>query len=169
MQMRILTRLENSLANYWGGTKRDKLNGTKGFLRKSAVSCGFLRKSAVSCGFLRKSAPPKCCNSHEKRKSAKISENLRKTAKSARFVPFSLSLLIPLELLEPNLVANFAETHTHKHTQNNLHMKWPGESKQRCELSYARGRELNPNIFFSNFSGASGISRQNPGISRQKS
>ena len=32
-----------------------------------------------------------------------------------------------------------------------------------------RGRELNPNIFFSNFSGASGISRQNPGISRQKS
>ena len=33
----------------------------------------------------------------------------------------------------------------------------------------ARGRELNPNIFFSNFSGASGISRQNPGISRQKS
>ena len=32
-----------------------------------------------------------------------------------------------------------------------------------------RGRELNPDIFFSNFSGASGISRQNPGISRQKS
>ena len=32
-----------------------------------------------------------------------------------------------------------------------------------------RGRELNPNIFFSNFSGASGISRQNPGISRPKS
>ena len=32
-----------------------------------------------------------------------------------------------------------------------------------------RGRELNPNIFFSNFSGASGISRQNPGISRQRS
>ena len=31
------------------------------------------------------------------------------------------------------------------------------------------GRELNPNIFFSNFSGASGISRENPGISRQKS
>ena len=28
---------------------------------------------------------------------------------------------------------------------------------------------MNPNIFFSNFSGASGISRQNPGISRQKS
>ena len=39
------------------------------------------------------------------------------------------------------------------------------------ELAFAscRGRELNPNIFFSNFSGASGISRQNPGISRQKS
>ena len=32
-----------------------------------------------------------------------------------------------------------------------------------------RGQKLNPNIFFSNFSGASGISRQNPGISRQKS
>ena len=28
---------------------------------------------------------------------------------------------------------------------------------------------MNPNIFFSNFSGASGISRQNPRISRQKS
>ena len=28
---------------------------------------------------------------------------------------------------------------------------------------------MNPNIFFSNFSGASGISRQTPGISRQKS
>ena len=52
--------------------KRDKLNGTNGFLRKSAGFCGFLRKSAVSCGFLRKSAPPKCCNSQEKRKSAKI-------------------------------------------------------------------------------------------------
>ena len=32
-----------------------------------------------------------------------------------------------------------------------------------------RGQKLNPNIFFSNFSGASGISEQNPGISRQKS
>ena len=32
-----------------------------------------------------------------------------------------------------------------------------------------RGQKLNPNIFFSNFSGASGISRQNPGISRQES
>ena len=69
------------------GIKRDKLNGTNGFLRKSALSCSFLRKSA----------PPKCCHSQEKRKSAKISENLRKTANSARFVPFSLSLLIPLE------------------------------------------------------------------------
>ena len=47
--------------------------------------------------FLRKPAPPKCCNSQEKRKSAKISENLRKTANSAPFVPFSLSLLVPLE------------------------------------------------------------------------
>ena len=32
-----------------------------------------------------------------------------------------------------------------------------------------RGRELNPNLFFSNFSGSSGISQQNPGISRPKS
>ena len=32
-----------------------------------------------------------------------------------------------------------------------------------------RGQKLHPNLFFSNFSGASGISRQNPGISRQKS
>ena len=32
-----------------------------------------------------------------------------------------------------------------------------------------RERKLNPNFFFSNFSGISGISRQNPGISRQKS
>ena len=31
-----------------------------------------------------------------------------------------------------------------------------------------RERELNPNIFFSNFSGTAGISRQNPRISRQK-
>ena len=51
----------------------------------------------------RKSAPPKCCNSQEKRKSAKISENLRKTANSARFVPFSLSLLIPLIFLRPGI------------------------------------------------------------------
>ena len=32
-----------------------------------------------------------------------------------------------------------------------------------------RERKLNTNLFFSNFSGTSGISRQNPGISRQKS
>ena len=31
-----------------------------------------------------------------------------------------------------------------------------------------RGQNLNTNLFFSNFSGASGISRQNPGISRPK-
>ena len=36
-------------------------------------------------------------------------------------------------------------------------------------VSTNRGQKLNPNSFFSNFSGASGISRQNPGISRQKS
>ena len=61
-------------------------------------------KSAVSCENLRKSAPPKCYNSQERRKSAKISENLRNTANSARFVPFSLSLLIPLENLNVVLV-----------------------------------------------------------------
>ena len=67
--------------------KRDKLNGTNGFLQNSAVSCGFLRNSAVSCGFLRKSAPRKCCNSQEKqRKSAKSCEKRLR-----------LSLLIPLE------------------------------------------------------------------------
>ena len=56
----------------------------------------------VSCGFLRQSAPPKCCNSQQtQRKSAKISENLRKTANLAPFVPFSLSLLIPLDLQDP--------------------------------------------------------------------
>ena len=32
-----------------------------------------------------------------------------------------------------------------------------------------RGQKLNPNLFFSNFSGAPGISQQNPGISRPKS
>ena len=56
--------------NSKGQTKWDK--------RVSAVSCGVLRKSAVSCGFLQY-APPKCCHSQEKRKSAKISENLKET------------------------------------------------------------------------------------------
>ena len=69
--------------------------------------CENLRFSAVSakiCGFLRKSAPPKCYKSQEERKSAKISENLRKTANLAPFVPFSLSLLIPLEFrFEPEV------------------------------------------------------------------
>ena len=66
--------------------------GQTGFCEKLR----FPAKSAVSCGFPRKSAPPKCCNSQEKRKSAKISENLRQTANLAPFVPFSLSLLFPL-------------------------------------------------------------------------
>ena len=56
-----------------------------------------------------------------------------------------------------------------------VHAKGSFSLKQRLSpflqtgLPEFRGRELNPNIFFSNFSGASGISRQNPGISRQKS
>ena len=41
------------------------------------------------------------CNSQKKRKSAKIFENLRKTANLALFVPFSLTLLIPLDLRKP--------------------------------------------------------------------
>ena len=34
---------------------------------------------------------------------------------------------------------------------------------------FCRGRKLNANYFFSNFSGTAGISQQNPGISRQNS
>ena len=47
----------------------------------------------------------------------------------------------------------------------------PSERSSRLPATHAliRGQKLNPNILFSNFSGASGISRQNPGISRQKS
>ena len=45
----------------------------------------------------------------------------------------------------------------------------PTVSKRTSHHRFFRGQKLNPNIFFSNFSGASGISRQNPGISRQKS
>ena len=37
------------------------------------------------------------------------------------------------------------------------------------ETQSFREQKLNPNFFFSNFSGAPGISRQNPGISRPKS
>ena len=35
-------------------------------------------------------------------------------------------------------------------------------------FDFSRGPKLNTNIFFSNFSGTTGISEQNPGISRQK-
>ena len=44
-----------------------------------------------------------------------------------------------------------------------------GKIRAESVLQESRGQKLNPNLFFSNFSGASGISRQNPGISRQKS
>ena len=84
------------------GSNRDKLNGTNRLLQKYAVFCGFLQKCAVSCGFLQKSAPPRCYNPQEMRKSAKISENLRKKLRIwlrlSLFIvcPFySLSLLIP--------------------------------------------------------------------------
>ena len=58
----------------WGGIKRDKLNGTNGFLQNSAIGCGFLRESTLSCEklHLRNAVIP--------RKSAhlqKISENLK--------------------------------------------------------------------------------------------
>ena len=62
-----------------GGTKRDKPNGTKGFLQKSAVSCGFLRFPAVFCENLR------LRNAVIPRKS----ENLQKSANLAH-----LSLLV---------------------------------------------------------------------------
>ena len=63
----------------------------------SAKSFGFLRKSVVSCGFLWKSAPPKCCNFQERRKSAKIRENLRR--KKLR-IWLRLSLLVcPFQFL----------------------------------------------------------------------
>ena len=48
-----------------------------GFLRVSAVFCGFLRKSAVFCENLRF---PNASFSRKRRESAKISENLRKSA-----------------------------------------------------------------------------------------
>ena len=69
------------------GTKRDKLHGTNGYLRKSAVFCENLRFPAVFCENLR------LPNAIIPRKS----KNLRKTANSAPFVPFSLSFLFPLE------------------------------------------------------------------------
>ena len=71
--------------------------GQTGFcenLRFPAVCCENLRFPAVFCENLRLRSA--VCNSQEKQKSAKISENLRKTANSARFAPFSLSLLILL-------------------------------------------------------------------------
>ena len=46
----------------------------------------------------------------------------------------------------------------------------PAQTRYRCSQKHhriSRGRELNTNLFFSNFSGASGLSWQNFGISRQ--
>ena len=62
--------------------------------------CEILRCPAVFCENLRfsaKSVPPRCCTLKAK---AKICRNQRKSAKNcdlAPLVPFSLSLLIPLE------------------------------------------------------------------------
>ena len=85
-------------------------------------SCENLRFPAVFCENLR-------CTSQEKRKSAKINGDLRKTANLAPFVPFSLSLLIPPrkkrgaptcqhkpEVLKIEL-ATFAEFHYHGFAQ----------------------------------------------------
>ena len=73
-----------------GSENREELKGqTKWDKWVSAIFCGFLRKSVASCGFLRKSAPPKCCNFQKKRKSAKLSENLRSRLRLSRLVcPF---------------------------------------------------------------------------------
>ena len=38
-----------------------------------------------------------------------------------------------------------------------------------CDIDNIRGQKLNTNFFFANFSCTTGISQQNPGISRQKS
>ena len=54
--------------------------------------CGFLRESGIACGFLRRSVPPKCRNFEEKRKSARISEHLRKRLR----IWACLSLQLPL-------------------------------------------------------------------------
>ena len=94
-EMLASTRLNVTIwpLDFSGGATRDKLHGTNGFLRKI---CGCLRKSAVSCRNLRlRNAvlPRKTKNLPNQRKSAK-----KKTANLAPFVPFSLSLLFPLEI-----------------------------------------------------------------------
>ena len=52
---------------------------------------------------------------------------------------------------------------THPKSQNT-----PKHGVYTIFLENFRERKLNPNFFFSNFSGAPGISRRNPGMSRQK-
>ena len=54
--------------------------------------------------------------------------------------------------------------YTEKKKKKNLEKR----EKSAGENSKNRGRELNTNLFFSNFSGTPGTSRQNPGISRPK-
>ena len=75
-----------------GGIKRDKRIGTNGLLQNSAVSCGLLRKSAVFCEKLGLRNAVILKKSETQQKSAK------KLQKTAPFVPFSLSLLISLDL-----------------------------------------------------------------------
>ena len=50
-----------------------------------------------------------------------------------------------------------------------LYRSCAASRKSFLRLHFFRERKLNTNFFFSNFSGNSGISRQNPGISRPKS
>ena len=72
--------------------------GQTGFCKNPrfpAAFCENLRFPAAFCENMR--LRNAVCNSQEKRKSAKISENQRKSASLAPFVPFNLSLLIPLD------------------------------------------------------------------------
>ena len=73
--------------------------GQTGFceiLRFPAVFCEILRFPAVFCENLRL---PNAVLPRKSENLQKISENLRKTANLAPFVPFSLSLLVPLDFL----------------------------------------------------------------------
>ena len=52
---------------------------------------------------------------------------------------------------------------------SDIRQSQPDKWNSRSSTWHSRERKLNPNFFFSNFSGTPGISRRNPGISRQKS
>ena len=75
-----------------GGIKRDKVNGTNRFLRKSAVFRGFLQKSAVFCENLRLPNATIPRKSDHLQKSANICEKLQIWLRSSLFCS---ALLIP--------------------------------------------------------------------------